>query len=436
MSPLGRWARALAETALALATVVPGLHGQQVAVKRLAPRLYVLRTTAGSNVLAVAASGGTLLVDAGPADGVEVLARAIDSLSVGPVRYVVNTHYHDDHIGGNPYFVRRGAVVIGHPAARAAAQLDTVIEEFNNWRRVAAPREALPSAAVDGPMTLYLGTDTVRIVPAPGAHTAGDLVVHVAPGDVVHTGDIYEVGTYPFIDVWAGGSIGGMQGATQRMLANGGAGTRYVPGHGSVGGRAQLERYLTMLTAVCQTVARERDAGASLEAVMAARPTAAFDETTWGPARHGRVLAALVFRSLERATGCGAETELRALHQRLLEAHRRGDVGSWVAVEGEGYVSVDNGVIRVPTREERWAARQRYLATTAFTVYRDLREPVVHLSDDGMMGWLIADVEIRGTQRRADGGSTPVEETWNWTELYQRQPAGWKLIGTVSNRRP
>jgi glyoxylase-like metal-dependent hydrolase (beta-lactamase superfamily II) len=279
-------------------------HAQDITVGQLAPRLYVLRTTAGSNVLVVAGSGGTLLVDAGPAAGVEGLARALDSLGVGPVRYIVNTHYHDDHTFGNAYFVRRGAVAIGHPAARVAAQVDTVIAEFNDWRRTPASADALPVLTPAGGFTIHLGSDTVRVIPAPEGHTAGDLIVHVAPADVVHTGDVYEAGAYPFIDVWAGGSISGMVGTIRRLLAAGNPGTRYVPGHGEPGDRADLERYLAMLTAVCEAVARERTAGRAVEAVMDAGLTARFDDTRWGPARHGRIFAGLVFRSLERGSRC------------------------------------------------------------------------------------------------------------------------------------
>jgi glyoxylase-like metal-dependent hydrolase (beta-lactamase superfamily II) len=291
-------------------TVAP-LRAQGVAARKVAPRLYILRTAAGSNVLALAATGGTLLVDAGPADGVEALGAALDSLGIGRVRYVVNTHYHDDHIGGNAYFGQRGAVVIARPAARAEAQVDTVIPEFNGWRRVAAAADALPPVTVEGPTTIHLGSDTVYLVPAPGAHTSGDLVVRVAPADVIHTGDVYEVGAYPFIDVWAGGSVAGMIEATRRLLAAGGATTRYVPGHGAVGSAADVERYLGMLVAVCGAVAQAWKREATLDAVMAGRPTASFDDTSWGPARHGPVFAALVFRSLERGSGCGGGTPAR-----------------------------------------------------------------------------------------------------------------------------
>lgn len=129
--------------------------------------------------------------------------------------------------------------------------------------------------------------------------------VHVLPADVIHTGDIYEVGTYPFIDVWAGGSIAGMLRMSRRLLALGREGTRYVPGHGDVGKRHDMEHYVAMLAAVCEAVTRERSAGKTVQEVMDARATARFDDSSWGRPRHGQVFAALVFWSLERGSVCG-----------------------------------------------------------------------------------------------------------------------------------
>ncbi len=127
--------------------------------------------------------------------------------------------------------------------------------------------------------------------------------------------------------------------------------------------------------------------------------------------------------------------ELRRLHQLVLEAHRTGDVDSWMAVEGSEYVSANQGTITFPTASDRRAAREPYLSSTTFTVYRDLRPPIVRVSADANLGWLIAEVEVRGTQM-VDGVETPVEAIWAWIELYEKQSGTWRLIGNVSNRRP
>lgn len=142
------------------------------------------------------------------------------------------------------------------------------------------------------------------------------------------------------------------------------------------------------------------------------------------------------------AAGCTAgpgleaeAAELRRLHERVMEAHRAGDVESWMALEADESISANGGSITRPTAADRRAAREAYLGSTTFTVYRDLRPPIVRLSADATLGWLIAEVEVRGT-RVADGVETPVDAIWAWIELYEKQSGAWRLIGNVSNRRP
>jgi len=142
------------------------------------------------------------------------------------------------------------------------------------------------------------------------------------------------------------------------------------------------------------------------------------------------------------AAGCVARPdldadadELRSLHERVLAAHRSGDVGDWMAVEAEEYVSANGGTITLPSVAERLAAREPYLRSTTFTSYRDLRPPIVALSRDRTLGWLIAEVEIRGTQI-SEGAENGVDAIWAWVELYEKQDGVWRLVGNVSNRRP
>ncbi len=118
------------------------------------------------------------------------------------------------------------------------------------------------------------------------------------------------------------------------------------------------------------------------------------------------------------------ESELLRIHEEVLDSHRQGDVERWMAHEAEEYVSVNGGRVTFPSSEDRRRARGPYLASTTFTMYRDLRTPVVRISGDGSLGWLIAEVEVRGAQRGRDGGETPVEAIWAWIELYEKGPDG------------
>ncbi len=127
---------------------------------------------------------------------------------------------------------------------------------------------------------------------------------------------------------------------------------------------------------------------------------------------------------------------LEAMHAGVLEAHRSGDIGAWMAQEADTVVSANRGVISFSSHEERRTRRERYLNTTTFDVYRDLRPPIVMVSEDGTLGWVIAEVEMKGTASSAGGARTPVEAIWAWIELYEKRAGVWKAVGNVSNRRP
>jgi ketosteroid isomerase-like protein len=132
-----------------------------------------------------------------------------------------------------------------------------------------------------------------------------------------------------------------------------------------------------------------------------------------------------------------AEAEaLLVLHAGVLDAHRRGDVDSWMASEADTVVSANRGVISFSSAEERREKRERYLGSTTFTVYRDFRAPIVSVSEDGTLGWVIAEVEVKGTRESGQEEPTPVEAVWAWIELYQKREGVWTAVGNVSNRRP
>jgi len=127
---------------------------------------------------------------------------------------------------------------------------------------------------------------------------------------------------------------------------------------------------------------------------------------------------------------------LLAIHERILQAHRAGDVNDWLDAEAEEYISVNRGRISFPTSAERRAGREPYLEATTFTVYRDLSDPIVRISVDGTMGWVVAEVEVQGNQVAEDGVETEINVIWAWVELYEKVDGAWKVVGNVSNRRP
>jgi len=130
------------------------------------------------------------------------------------------------------------------------------------------------------------------------------------------------------------------------------------------------------------------------------------------------------------------KTQLLALHQQVIQAHLNADIAGWLAIESDDYTSANRGEIGHPAKSERKARRQPYLEASTFTVYRDLVEPIVKVSADGTLGWLIAQVEVEGTQKTAEGNEVPFRFVSAWIELYEKIDGRWLCTGNVSNMKP
>ncbi|HEY4612557.1 MAG TPA: hypothetical protein VII11_06205 [Bacteroidota bacterium] len=123
-------------------------------------------------------------------------------------------------------------------------------------------------------------------------------------------------------------------------------------------------------------------------------------------------------------------------HESVLEAHRNNDVDIWNSLEAETLVVANRGDIHRAARADREEGRRAYFAEATFSVYRDVQPPLVTVSADGSLGWLIAQVEIVGEYKKADGSSTPINDVWAWIELYEKRSGRWVGVGNVSNVRP
>ena len=264
-------------------------------------------TLVSDHVWMLEGAGGTLGVSAGE-DGIfliddqyapltpKILA-AIAGIRKGPVRFVLNTHWHGDHVGGNENIGKTGSLIVAHDNVRARMSTDQFLE-FLKRDVPASPKVALPVVTFSETMTFHINGDTVRVVHVPAAHTDGDALVQFVVADVIHMGDLYFSGMYPFIDLSSGGTIGGLIAGLERALAMSGAKTRFIAGHGPGSDRDGLASYLKMIRTVRDRVAELKGAGKTLEAAVAARPTADLDET-WGAGWiQGNQFVEFVYRSL------------------------------------------------------------------------------------------------------------------------------------------
>jgi len=234
---------------------------------------------AGGNMLAVAGPDGLLLVDSDYAEMAARVDSTLSAMDAGPVRLIVNTHWHFDHVGGNEFLSRDGAVVVAQARTReymsapqSLAVIDTEVP--------ASPPAAWPDICVHDQLTLHWGDEVVALYHVAG-HTDTDLLVHLPVANVLHMGDMLFHGGYPYMDTEHGGSIDGLIAGVTRALGLCDDETLVVPGHGPLAGRDDLQTYLAVITEYRGLVAAAKGAGQTLEQVIEAQPAAHLDEQ-WG----------------------------------------------------------------------------------------------------------------------------------------------------------
>ncbi|MAS41050.1 MAG: MBL fold metallo-hydrolase [Porticoccaceae bacterium] len=263
------------------ATAVAGEHWDSVKIETVpvATGIYML-TGEGGNIGVSIGRDGTLIIDDQYAPLAAKIGDALETLDGGSPRFVINTHWHGDHAGGNEAFAGSGAIIVAHQRVRQALQEERSIPLFD-MHKPPSPRAALPVVTFDEHLTLHWNDQDIDLRHAPAAHTDGDAIVHFRTADVLHMGDTFFNGFYPFIDVDSGGSIRGMIAAAEQGLALAGADTKIIPGHGPLANRADLVAYRDMLVAAEAAIGALRAAGKTPDEIVAARPTAELD-AEWG----------------------------------------------------------------------------------------------------------------------------------------------------------
>lgn len=237
---------------------------------------------AGGNMGLSVGEDAVFLIDDQYAPLAPKIKAAIAAITPKPVKFVLNTHFHFDHTGGNEALGKEGALIVAHDNVRRRLSADQLISFVgNSARQAASPKVALPVITVPGAISFHINGEEVHAFHVPNAHTDGDLIVHFKGGDIVHMGDVFFNGSYPFIDAGSGGSPLGMIAAFDRVLALAGEKTKIIPGHGPLADKAALQRTRDMLATLVGRIQAERRAAKTDEQIRAAKPTADFDEA-WG----------------------------------------------------------------------------------------------------------------------------------------------------------
>lgn len=234
----------------------------------------------GGNIAVLASPKGLLMVDAGIAVSERKIKAQLAKIASTPLRYVISTHWHWDHTDGNGWARRAGATVMADASTARRLRQTLHVDEWNHTF-TPVPAAELPTVALTRDRTLRFGAERVRIRRYAGGHTDTDLSVHFRKADVLAAGDTFWNGVYPFIDYAGGGGIDGAIREAEANLALAGPRTLVIPGHGPVGGRADLEAFRDMLVTVRGRVAALKAKGLTVDQVIAARPTRDLDGR-WG----------------------------------------------------------------------------------------------------------------------------------------------------------
>ncbi len=243
---------------------------------QLSDTVYMLMGR-GGNVGISTGEDGLYIIDDQVRPVTKELLQAIRKISDKPIRFVINTHYHADHTGGNETIGGAGAVIIAHDNIHKRMTTEQV-SIFMNSTTPPYAKAALPVVTFNDRMSLHLNGETATAYYVANGHTDGDSIIHFPASNVIHMGDMFFNGMYPYVDLDAGGSIEGMVKAADLALSMANESTRIIPGHGQLAMREDLKNYRDFLIKASTNVQALIDQDMNLQQIIAAKPTEEWDE--------------------------------------------------------------------------------------------------------------------------------------------------------------
>jgi len=242
----------------------------QIKTTKLTESIYMLEGS-GGNIGVLVGNDGIIIIDDQFGPLTEKIKTALSKISDKPVKFVINTHFHGDHAGGNENFGKQGAIIVAHDNARKRLSVDYFFEAFKETQK-ASPYEALPKVTFADSVTFHLNGETVHVFYAKNAHTDGDVIIHFKESNIFHCGDVFVRYGFPFIDDGGGGSIDGMVNAIERLITMTNDQSKIIPGHGAMSTKKDLIDYKNMLVTVRTRIADGIKQGKTLQQIADSDP--------------------------------------------------------------------------------------------------------------------------------------------------------------------
>jgi glyoxylase-like metal-dependent hydrolase (beta-lactamase superfamily II) len=264
----------------------------------VAPGVHMI-VGSGGNIGVSSGPDGVLIIDDQYAPLTDKIRAAVTAISKEKIRFVVNTHWHGDHTGGNENMGGAGAVIVAHENVRRRMSTEQISAFFKSTTP-ASPKAALPVMTFAQDLSFHVNGDNLHVFHVDPAHTDGDSIIHWQKANVFHMGDLYFAGGFPFIDLESGGSVDGVIAAAEKVLSMANDSSKIIPGHGPLATKKDLAGYRDMLKTVRTRIQSQVTSGKSLDEVKASKPTKDWDDTLGKGFINGDQLTEFVYRSLAK----------------------------------------------------------------------------------------------------------------------------------------
>ena len=290
---------AIASAALSCSAYAQQRNFDAVQIKtiQVAEGIYMLEGE-GGNIGVSAGEDGVFLIDDQFAPLTPKILAAVKAISDKPVRFLMNTHWHGDHVGGNENLGKAGVVIVAHDNVYKRMSVGGAIQMLKQTY-APYPKAALPVISFSQSATFHLNGDDVTSTHLPPAHTDGDSFMRFAKANVIHTGDVFAAYRYPFIDPESGGSVKGVLQAIDLILPLIDDNTKVIPGHGGVSSKKDVLAYRKMIATAISKIEPMVKSGRTLQQVIDAKPLRAFDEE-WGKFRKPEAFVEIVYSGLRK----------------------------------------------------------------------------------------------------------------------------------------